>query len=40
MDWVIGLSMELQMLLAACFGMLMGAFFCWFGEILTPDDII
>ena len=40
MDWVIGLSVEMQMLLAAGLGVLMGSLFCWFGEILTPDDII
>lgn len=34
------LPMEVQVMVAALIGMFAGMFFCWFGEVLTPDDLI
>ena len=40
MEWLNSLSMTAQLFVAASVGMGMGIVFCWFGEVLTPDDLV
>lgn len=32
--------MAVNLIMAAGIGIVMGVVFCWFGEIITPDDLI
>lgn len=32
--------MTAQIFMASFAGLCMGAIFCWFGEVLTPDDLV
>lgn len=40
LEWFDSFSMEWQVFIAAGLGMLVAVLFCFFGEVLTPDDII
>ena len=40
MDFLASFPMEIQLLCAAGMGIVMGMIFCWFGEILSPDDLV
>ncbi len=40
LEWFMNLDMITQLSLAAIGGMILGSIFSWFGEIVTPDDLI
>ena len=35
-----GFQMAANLIMAAGMGIIMGAIFCWFGEVITPDDLV
>lgn len=40
MFWFSELPMDIQIMISALIGVIVGALFCFFGEILSPDDIV
>lgn len=40
LEWFMNLDTITQLLFAALGGMILGSIFSWFGEIVTPDDLI
>jgi len=40
MEWFNSLSITMQLFVAVAAGALGGFLACWFGDIITPDDIV
>lgn len=40
LQWWANCGAEIQLFAAAGVGAIVGAIFCWFGEVLAPDDLI
>jgi hypothetical protein len=39
-EWFFSLPTDVSLLIAAGIGAIVGAFSSWFGEILTPEDLV
>lgn len=40
LEWFLSLPMDVSLFISALIGMAFGAIVSWFGEILTPDDLV